>query len=55
MMSTLRPSSDDDDPIQSGYEFRLKASVSSSFLLCLLLLLIGSIYQIVRLTFEFLS
>jgi hypothetical protein len=55
MMATLRLSSDDDDPIQSGYQFRLKASVSSSFMLCLLMLLIGSLYQIVRLTFEFLS
>jgi len=55
MMATLRLSSDDDDPIQSGYQFRLKASVSSSFMLCLLMLLIGSLYQIVRLTIEFLS
>jgi hypothetical protein len=54
-MATLRLAPDDDDPIQSGYQFKLRASISSSFLLCLLLLLIVSLYRIVRLTFKFLS
>ena len=50
-MAILRLAPDDDDPIQSGYQFKLRAS----FMLCLLLLLIVSLYRIVRLTFEFFS
>ena len=51
-METLRLAPDDDDPIQSGYRMDLRASVVS---LCWLLLLLVSLLQIVRLTFEFFS